>query len=73
MFYKFYLVLVSLTLATFTASAHAGASDKLRHFISSSQSGQANFTQVVQDKNGKKIQSASGIMQFIRPGKFRWE
>ena len=52
--------------------AHAGASDKLRNFISTSQSGQANFTQVVQDKNGKKIQSASGTMQFVRPGKFRW-
>ncbi|MGV8933099.1 MAG: outer membrane lipoprotein chaperone LolA [Gallionellaceae bacterium] len=73
MFHKFYLALVTLILAIFTVSAHAGASDKLRHFISSSHSGQANFTQVVQDKNGKKIQSASGTMQFIRPGKFRWE
>jgi outer membrane lipoprotein carrier protein len=54
------------------STAYAGASDKLRNFISSSQSGQANFTQVVQDKNGKKIQSASGTMQFVRPGKFRW-
>jgi chaperone LolA len=26
----------------------------------------------VQDKNGKKLQSASGTMQFVRPGKFRW-
>ena len=24
------------------------------------------------DQNGKRIQSASGIMQFQRPGKFRW-
>lgn len=53
-------------------AAQAGASDKLRNFITSSQSGQANFTQVVQDKKGKKIQSASGTMQFVRPGKFRW-
>jgi len=27
---------------------------------------------VVLDQNGKRIQSASGIMQFQRPGKFRW-
>ena len=63
------LPLCTLLLAT---AAHAGASDKLRNFISASQSGQANFTQVVQDKKGKKIQSASGTMQFVRPGKFRW-
>ena len=61
-----------LLLTFFTSSVQAGASDKLRSFISSSHSGQANFTQVVQDKKGKKIQSASGTMQFIRPGKFRW-
>ena len=70
--HKFYLALATLMLTTFTVSVHAGASDKLRHFISSSHSGQANFTQVVQDKKGKKIQSASGTMQFVRPGKFRW-
>lgn len=28
--------------------------------------------QVVLDQNGKRIQSASGVMQFQRPGKFRW-
>jgi chaperone LolA len=26
----------------------------------------------VRDKSGKRIQSASGTMQFVRPGKFRW-
>ena len=53
-------------------NAHAGATDKLKNFIASTRSGQANFTQVVQDKSGKRIQGASGIMQFQRPGKFRW-
>ena len=65
---SFTSLLLTLTLNT----AHAGASDKLKTFIASSQSGQANFTQVVHDKKGKKIQSASGTMQFVRPGKFRW-
>jgi len=69
MFKSLFISLFSLLLANF---AHAGASDKLKSFIASSQSGQANFTQVVQDKKGKKIQSASGTMQFVRPGKFRW-
>ncbi len=53
-------------------TAHAGATDKLKNFIASTRSGQADFTQVVQDKSGKRIQSASGTMQFQRPGKFRW-
>ena len=65
-------ILIAIVLFSATLTAHAGASDKLRAFISGSHSGQANFTQVVQDKNGKKIQSASGTMQFVRPGKFRW-
>ena len=53
-------------------SAHAGGIDKLKEFIAATRSAQANFTQVVLDQNGKRIQSASGVMQFQRPGKFRW-
>ncbi|OGS98054.1 MAG: outer membrane lipoprotein carrier protein LolA [Gallionellales bacterium RIFCSPLOWO2_12_FULL_59_22] len=54
------------------ASAHAGGIDKLKEFITATRSAQADFTQVVLDQNGKRIQSASGVMQFQRPGKFRW-
>jgi chaperone LolA len=54
-------------------TTYAAATDKLKIFIAATHSAQANFTQEVQDKNGKRIQSASGIMQFVRPGKFRWE
>lgn len=54
------------------ASAHAGAIDKLKSFVASTRSGQADFNQEVQNKNGKRIQSASGTMHFVRPGKFRW-
>lgn len=53
-------------------SAYAGATDKLKNFIASTHSAQGNFTQEVRDKSGKRIQSASGTMQFVRPGKFRW-
>jgi outer membrane lipoprotein carrier protein len=52
--------------------AQAGATDKLKDFIASTQSAQANFVQEVKDKSGKRIQLASGTMQFVRPGKFRW-
>lgn len=66
-------LLITLSILMCAATAHAGASDKLKNFIDATRSGQANFTQDVLDKNGKRIQSASGTMQFVRPGKFRWE
>lgn len=63
---------VGLSIFMCAATAHAGGIEKLKNFIAATHSGQANFTQDVLDKNGKKIQSASGTMQFMRPGKFRW-
>lgn len=64
----------TLTIFLLCASsvAHAGGIDKLKEFIASTRSAQANFSQVVLDQGGKRIQSASGVMQFVRPGKFRW-
>lgn len=65
-------ILFGMLACAWSFTAHADATDKLRNFIASTHSGQADFTQIVLDKNGKKIQSASGAMQFQRPGKFRW-
>ena len=59
-------------LAVLPFSAHASAIEKLKTFINATHSAQANFTQEVQDQNGKRLQSAAGVMQFQRPGKFRW-
>ncbi len=53
-------------------TAQAAATNKLKNFIASTHSAQANFKQEVLDKKGKRLQSASGTMQFERPGKFRW-
>ena len=61
-----------LMLAISPLTAHAGAIDKLKSFIVATHSAQADFTQEVLDKNGKRLQYASGTMQFERPGKFRW-
>jgi len=66
-------ILAVLMLLIVSSVAHAAATDKLKSFIAATRSAQANFTQEVQDKNGKVLQSASGTMQFVRPGKFRWE
>jgi chaperone LolA len=56
----------------FATVAHAAAIEKLQAFVTGIHSAQASFTQEVFDQNGKRVQNASGIMQFQRPGKFRW-
>ena len=53
--------------------SHAAATDKLKVFVAATHSAQANFSQELLDKNGKRLQFATGTMQFERPGKFRWE
>jgi len=65
-------LLTGISICLLSATVHADAIDKLKTFISSTHSGQADFTQDVLDQGGKKIQAASGNMQFVRPGKFRW-
>lgn len=56
----------------YTTLSVASGIDSLKIFIAKTQSEQANFTQEVTDQSGKRVQSASGTMQFQRPGKFRW-
>src|SRR3989304_8907817 len=65
-------IVAMLLLCLAPLPAHAGGIHKLKEFIAATHSAEADFTQVVLDQNGKRIQSASGIMQFQRPGKFRW-
>ncbi len=64
--------LIAILLTVLPLAAQAGAIEKLKTFIAATRSAQANFTQEVLDQNGKRIQSASGVMQFQRPGRFRW-
>jgi len=64
-------LLALLCLAAF--DAHAGAIDQLKSFISGTRSMQAEFTQTVLHRSGKVMQVSSGTLQFVRPGKFRWE
>ncbi len=64
--------LIALAVLLFSTVVHATAIDKLKAFVSATHAAQANFTQEVRDQNGKRVQSASGVMQFQRPGKFRW-
>ena len=47
-------IFIAAALFLLSASAHAAATDKLKNFIASTHSGQADFSQVLQDKNSKK-------------------
>ncbi len=63
---------IGLSIFMCATTAQAGAIEKLKTFIAATHSAQATFTQVVLDQDGRRIQNASGVMQFQRPGKFRW-
>lgn len=67
-----------MRLALFLAAllpAMAGASsiDELKSLLSQTTTARAQFAQIVLDSNMKRLQQATGSMQFSRPGKFRWE
>ena len=51
----------------------AAATDALKVFLTQTQTVKARFAQMVLDKNMKPLQQAQGVMQFSRPGKFRWD
>lgn len=52
--------------------AFADGIEKLKAFIETTSTAQADFSQTVTDGKAKKLQQAGGQMQFSRPGKFRW-
>lgn len=52
--------------------ASAASTDRLKTFVEQTRSASADFSQTVADRGGRKIQQASGSLQFSRPGKFRW-
>jgi outer membrane lipoprotein carrier protein len=64
----------SCVLLFFLASsvAEARAIDSLRSFIQNARTVRAEFAQTVLDKNARVVQKGNGVMQFERPGKFRW-
>lgn len=53
-------------------SASASSIDALKSFIQHTQTARAQFRQLVLDKKMATVQDASGTMEFMRPGKFRW-
>lgn len=64
---------VLILLCLLPGLASAAATDALKVFLTQTQTVKARFAQMVLDKNLKPLQQAQGIMQFSRPGKFRWD
>ena len=63
---------VAAALLAGAVCASAASTDRLKTFVEQTRSASADFTQTVVDRGGRKIQQASGSLQFSRPGKFRW-
>jgi len=57
----------------FSQSVMADGVSSLRDFFNNTTTMRAQFSQVVNDKQGRKIQEVDGIMQLQRPNKFRWD
>lgn len=61
-----------IALLMLPLAASASSLDRLKQFLSGTQTARAHFKQIVLDRQLTTIQEASGTMQFSRPGKFRW-
>ena len=65
-------VLVTLLLTASQATFADGVAS-LSDFFNNTNAMRANFSQVVTDTQGRKIQEVQGSMQLQRPNKFRWD
>ena len=55
------------------AAAHGASIEMLKTLLQQTTSAKARFAQIVVDKNLKELQKVTGSMQFVRPGRFRWD
>lgn len=67
-----FILVFSLLIGGVSAHAANGTA-LLRDFLQQTTSCKARFAQIVVDKNLRQLQQATGIMLFVRPGRFRWE
>jgi outer membrane lipoprotein carrier protein len=64
---------VIFLLGLLPAAACATTIDELKALLAQTTTARAQFAQIVLDRNMKRLQQATGTMQFSRPGRFRWE
>ena len=56
-----------------THEANATGLERMREYFKNIQTVQADFHQVVTDKQGHKTQDVTGTMRLQKPNKFRWD
>lgn len=61
-----------LLLFTTVSYAENNAGDPLQRFLNNMQTLEANFTQILVDDQGMKLESSRGVVFLSRPDKFRW-
>ena len=66
-------IIICIFVVLFNASAHAAGLERMKEYFKNIQSAQANFHQVVTDKQGQKTQEVTGSMRLQKPNKFRWD
>lgn len=59
-------------LAAMSMSVQGAAIVSLENFVDKVQTFRARFSQTLLDQNFRVMQKTSGQMEFVRPGKFRW-
>jgi outer membrane lipoprotein carrier protein len=67
-----HVVALFLSGLVWAAPVRADGIEQLHTFIEKTRSARATFTQVVTDAEGQVVQDSSGVVEFSRPGKFRW-
>jgi len=70
---KYKLSKLALSAMLFTNMAMADGVSSLLDFFNNTNTMRAQFSQVVNDKQGRKEQEVEGTMQLQRPNKFRWD
>jgi outer membrane lipoprotein carrier protein len=65
--------IVAIYFLFVSQSALADGVASLREFFNTTNTMRAQFSQVVNDKQGRKVQEVDGTMQLQRPNKFRWD
>ena len=66
-------LIIAFWFSLISMTAFADGIQSLRNFYNQTHAMRAGFSQVVTDKQGRKVQEVQGEMQLKRPNKFRWD
>lgn len=67
------VLLTMVAHVTLAASDPAAGKQKVEGFLQGLQSLQAQFKQILTDRNGLSVEEASGTLAIRRPDRFRWD